>query len=223
MNIACIIPAHNEASRILGVLRPVVESQLFSQVIVVDDGSTDRTADVAQFSGCRRVEICRLSENMGKSFAVAHGLHTINCDYVCLLDADLSGLMIHNLMELTAPVRCHQADATLSRRTSYGGWWDRDVDIFTGERVVKTQLLVDLDLEHRSSFEMEVLINGALIDSGARISVVDWPNVNNPSKVSKYGTWQGVKRDFRMFQEMNKVGGPRTLMRQTRELKRLVV
>ena len=221
MNIACIIPAYNEQKRIIRVLRPVLDSKLFSQVIVVDDGSTDHTGTMAHIMGA---SVVNLTRNRGKSIAVSHGLFCCqHADYICLLDADLDGLMIHNLIELTAPVRCGTADATISSRTSYGGLWHLDFDMFSGERVLPLKLLEDCHLETRSSFEMEVVINGALIDYGARISVVDWPNVSNPTKAKKYGVWQGVKRDWRMFNEMRRVGGMRALVKQRVMLGRQVV
>lgn len=224
MNIACIIPAYNEGGRIIKLLRTVTFSNLFSQIIVVDDGSTDNTAAMARLM-VGEVDTHVLPTNRGKSFAVwfATQFLATTCTHVCLLDADLVGVTVHDLHMLTDPVWYGTADATFSSRTSYNGLWHLNLDIFTGERVLPLSVLDECKLKDRTSFEMEVLINGVLIDSGARIKVVDWPNVKNPTKSSKYGVWQGVKRDWKMFNEMRKVGGVGKLVRQARDLRRQLV
>jgi glycosyltransferase involved in cell wall biosynthesis len=231
MKIACVIPAYNESTRIGAVLRPVVESKLFDRVIVVDDGSTNNLdLSIEVWERFKNVELYRLPVNKGKSFAVARAVKYLDggVDYVCLLDADLEGLTYSNLLDLVGPIRYHdcrkeKVNTTISRRRSYGGLFYPKLDIFTGERVLPLSLLEECKLESRSSFEMEAVINGALICSHARIKVVDWPNVTNPSKMAKYGTWQGVKKDWRMFREMSKVGGVTMLMRQKRKLGRMLV
>ena len=114
------------------------------------------------------------------------------------------------------------ADATLSRRPSYGGLFYPKLDIFTGERVLPLSLLEECKLEARTSFGMEAVINGVLIRSHARIKIVDWPNVTNPTKM-KYGVWNGVKKDWRMFRDMSNAGGVTMLMKQKRELGRMLV
>lgn len=225
MKIACVIPAYNESERIGAVLKPVVESKLFNRMVVVDDGSDDHTQLIPVLDQFPNVEHYWLPVNKGKSFAVARAVKYLDgaVDYVCLLDADLEGLEKEHLHLLVSPIHFDHADATLSRRQSYGGLFYPKLDIFTGERVLPLSLLEECKLESRTSFEMEVVINGALICSHARIRVVDWPNVTNPTKMAKYGVWNGVKRDWRMFRDMSKVGGVTMLVKQKRELGRMLV
>lgn len=226
MKIACVIPAYNESERIGAVLKPVVESKLFDRVVVVDDGSDDYIQLIHVLEQFPNVEHCWLPVNKGKSFAVASAVKYLNgnvVDWVCLLDADLEGLTYDYLMSLVAPALSGFADATLSRRPSYGGLFYPKLDIFTGERVLPLSLLEECQLESRTSFEMEAVINGTLICSHARIKVVDWPNVTNPTKMAKYGVWNGVKKDWRMFRDMSKVGGVTMLMKQKKELGRMLV
>ncbi|MWR20591.1 glycosyltransferase, partial [Helicobacter pylori] len=66
--VIAIIPAHNEARFIAGV---VLETRRYvSEVIVVDDGSTDRTAQLAQAAGAT---VIRQPRNMGKAEALNAG------------------------------------------------------------------------------------------------------------------------------------------------------
>ena len=48
MKVSAVVPAFNEAPRIGDVIRPLISSGLVEQVIVVDDGSEDGTANVAR-------------------------------------------------------------------------------------------------------------------------------------------------------------------------------
>jgi len=70
--ITVIIPAHNEASRIEAVVRAVVAQGL--SVLVVDDGSTDGTADEARAAGAR---VLTLRPNRGKGEALKEGFRQV--------------------------------------------------------------------------------------------------------------------------------------------------
>jgi dolichyl-phosphate beta-glucosyltransferase len=97
--ISIVIPAYNESARIgkaLGeVLRCVRVLNWHAEVLVVDDGSTDRTAAIVQELAEVHPEIRLLSnpENRGKGFSVRYGvLHAVG-DMVMFTDADLSAPM----------------------------------------------------------------------------------------------------------------------------------
>ncbi|MFD1807744.1 glycosyltransferase family 2 protein [Gemmobacter lanyuensis] len=88
--LSCIIPAHNEAARLGGVLAAVSGHPLIDELIVVDDASRDTTAEIAaQAFG---VTLIRQERNTGKTRAVARGLAAARGDLILLLDADLVGL-----------------------------------------------------------------------------------------------------------------------------------
>ena len=104
MGISVVVPAYNEAGRISSVLRPVIASELVDDVIVVDDGSDDGTADEAKLFPVRVVE---LPENKGKAAALDHGVSLAKNDTFLFLDADLVGLttahvdkLIHRYQEM---------------------------------------------------------------------------------------------------------------------------
>ncbi len=85
-----LIPAHNEAKVIVGAVHHVLASDYLNlEVIVVDDGSTDGTADLvrAHFGGDRRVRLISIA-NGGKAAALNCGLKQARGDVVVALDAD---------------------------------------------------------------------------------------------------------------------------------------
>lgn len=83
---AAVIPCFNEAAHIQRVVNTVRE--YLPTVIVVDDGSTDRTAQKANFAGA---EILRLSRNSGKGAALRQGwrrARDLGYPWVLMLDGD---------------------------------------------------------------------------------------------------------------------------------------
>ena len=91
-----LLPAYNEEPAIQSVLREIVEAladeSLRYEIIVVDDGSTDRTADLAeQFAhDCWQcgVRVIRCAENRGAGAARKVGIREAGGDVVVMLDAD---------------------------------------------------------------------------------------------------------------------------------------
>jgi glycosyltransferase involved in cell wall biosynthesis len=91
-SISIIIPAYNEEKRLPGTLATVREylarSQWdFTEIVVVDDGSRDRTAEVARATGVR---VLRNPGNRGKGYSVRHGMLEAQGEWALFTDADLS-------------------------------------------------------------------------------------------------------------------------------------
>ena len=94
--LSIIIPAYNEELRLPTTLRRIAayvkESRLEAEVLVVDDGSTDRTAAVAEsFRGQLPVlRVVSNAANRGKGFSVRRGVEQAHGRVVLFTDADLS-------------------------------------------------------------------------------------------------------------------------------------
>lgn len=126
--LSVVIAAYNEESRLAASLRAIraaAESrQQHWQVIVVDDGSRDRTDSVAcQFDGGEAldIEVMRHSSNRGKGFSARRGIMAAVGDPVLLTDADLS-----------TPI--DEIDALLP-------WLERGFDIVIGSRDLPDSVL----------------------------------------------------------------------------------
>lgn len=111
--ISIIIPALNEEEPIADVVRGCLATGLPDEIIVVDNGSTDRTADRAREAGARVVPAPR-----GYGRACAAGVHALadDCEIVVFLDGD--GSDCPELMErLVRPIADGEADFVIGSRT----------------------------------------------------------------------------------------------------------
>jgi glycosyltransferase involved in cell wall biosynthesis len=221
MTITCLIPAWNEAARIGGVLRAAQDHPLIDELLVIDDGSTDATADVAHQFGAR---VLTTPGNIGKTGALAHGLRQTDARHVLLLDADLLGLTAANITALLRPVIEHRAVASISLRGNAPRTWRLiGLDYISGERVIPRALVAaHLDaLEALPRFGFEVFLNRLLIAAGASVEIVRWPNVASPSKAAKRGRLAGLRADVAMMTDIFRTISPLQALGQIRALRGL--
>jgi dolichyl-phosphate beta-glucosyltransferase len=94
--LSLIVPCFNEERRLpasLARIEEYLEGTGYSyEVLLIDDGSADRTAEVARETAARneRFQVHRYEENRGKGFAVAYGGRLARGRWVLFSDADLS-------------------------------------------------------------------------------------------------------------------------------------
>jgi glycosyltransferase involved in cell wall biosynthesis len=110
MKIDVIIPALNEAGNIGDLVRETL-AQPINQVIVVDNNSTDDTAQVARNAGARVINESR----RGYGYACAAGVATSDAEVLIFLDGDFSFLP-SEMSRLIAPIAENRADLALGSR-----------------------------------------------------------------------------------------------------------
>lgn len=111
MHVGVVIPAFNEAESIARVLN-AIPLQLVDTIVVVDNGSTDGTADLARRAGALVVR----EERRGYGYACAAGVAALGAvDVVVQLDADYSDDPAE-LPRLLEPLAADQADLVLGSR-----------------------------------------------------------------------------------------------------------
>ncbi|HEX3186448.1 MAG TPA: dolichyl-phosphate beta-glucosyltransferase [Pyrinomonadaceae bacterium] len=121
--LSIVIPAYNEAVRLGKTLETVVEYMRRNypegEVIVVDDGSQDETAELARRtlanSGAFRTSVISYKSNLGKGRAVRLGLLAARGEVALFSDADLS-TPITEAPKLFEPILSNEADVTFGSR-----------------------------------------------------------------------------------------------------------
>lgn len=116
MKILAIVPAFNEADNIRGVIESISKVSRNIDILVVDDGSTDGTGEVALSSGLSQV--VSLPCNLGIGGAVQTGFRFARrCDYDIAFQFDGDGQHLASEIEkILAPVRDDHADVVIGSR-----------------------------------------------------------------------------------------------------------
>ena len=117
-SLSIVIPAYNEEKRLPATLDRVLDwvapqAFEFSEVVVVDDGSRDGTAGVAESR--EGVRLVRNPGNRGKGYAVRHGMLEARGEWVLYTDADLSAPIEDTVLLYRAAVESGAAIAIGSR------------------------------------------------------------------------------------------------------------
>jgi glycosyltransferase involved in cell wall biosynthesis len=118
MEITFLIPAYNEAKTIGEVLDRVASLGLDYEAVVIDDGSTDGTADIVAARTDERVRLLR-KPNGGKGSALRHGIPHCRGAIVVIQDADME-YDPRDVPSLIEPIEREAADVVYGSRLSGG-------------------------------------------------------------------------------------------------------
>lgn len=199
--IAVVIPAYNEEATIASVIRPAME--ITPEVIVVSDGSTDATADIARKAGAMVIEF---PDNRGNGAAMQEGMNSSSCGIIVFLDADLIGIEAHHVRALVAPVLDGGADMTVG--VFHGG--RRATDLaqkispwLSGQRAIRREAFRNLDLRD-ARFGAEIVLTDYARRHGVRVVMVPLHNVTHRMKEEKRGVIKGIMQRAMMYVDVLK-------------------
>lgn len=114
--ISIIIPAYNEENKIKDTLENIKNIKEINEVIVVDDGSSDKTSLVASNIKDDKIKVFTLDKNRGKGYALNYGLKIAmkNADIIGFLDGDL-GSSSSEVKKLIIPILNNEADVIIAK------------------------------------------------------------------------------------------------------------
>ena len=215
--ITCIIPAYNEQLGIEGVLKAAVGHPLLTEILVVDDGSTDNTPLILdEWKG--RVRVLTHSRNKGKKDAVQTGLLHASQPYILFLDADLVNLSTKDIDRLIKPVIENRTHLTLSLRknsTMYCPYYKLlGIDFFTGERCGKKELFSEGYTMGPNGYSIELFFNEYILENKLRFLVVSI-DASGLSKPKKLGFIKGHVSQFKMMRDIFMAAKPWTFFKQS--------
>jgi glycosyltransferase involved in cell wall biosynthesis len=120
VRVSFLVPAYNEATTIVELLNRVAALELEKQIVVVDDGSTDGTGDLAEGWGQGREDIIVIRQpNQGKGAAIRAAIPHVDGDIVVIQDADLEYDPV-DVPGLIEPIERGAADVVFGSRLSGG-------------------------------------------------------------------------------------------------------
>ena len=208
--VAVIVPAWNEERDIQQVLDTLGPIEWLDQVIVVDDGSSDRTPRVAQdcADNYPRMSVLELHENQGKGYAMLEGVKALSNEIgiVVFLDADLIGLSEDHLKVLIQPVQTQDCDMSVAIFKE--GYWRTDISQkfapnLNGQRCLPVSAAVEALMPLAGSgYGVEIGITLYARRNRWRIQYVDWPGMTHDMKEHKLGVWEGYRVRAMMYRQI---------------------
>jgi glycosyltransferase involved in cell wall biosynthesis len=202
MKIATIIPAYNEGKTIADVVRVVRGVWEIHEVIVVNDGSSDNTSDVARKEGAKVLD---LDANRGKGGAIAAGVRETDADIILLLDADLIGLTYTHILNLLESVINGEADMTLGL-FSHGRFStdlaQKIMPWLSGQRALRREILEDLPEMDLSKFGVEIALTKYSRKQHLRVKHVILDHCTHVMKEEKMGYIKGFKSRLKMYSDI---------------------
>ena len=208
MKVSAVIPAYNEELTIAEVVSTLRMVNLISEIIVVSDGSQDRTAEAARTAGARVIEH---TENQGKAGAMKTGFEASSSPIILFLDADLIGLAPGHIKDLILPVISAEADMTVG---IFGdGRFTTDLaqmvaPYLSGQRAVRRGILAEMfQLEPDadvSRFGIEVALTRHVKNGQYKVLEVPLEEMSHRMKEEKLGLVKGMAARLKMYYEILK-------------------
>ena len=189
---AAIVPAFNEEKTVAGIVRALKAARGIGEVIVVDDGSSDRTAAEAEAAGADKV--LRLPENLGKGGALQNGVRATRAETLFFCDADFLGLTPGHVERLLRPV-------TEGRLAMCTGLRDRGpvltrliahLPLISGERALRRQVFEGVPSRFLKGFRVEIALNYFCRANRLRYGSVPTLGVVHVRKMQKVGIVRGL-------------------------------
>lgn len=205
MCITAIIPAYNEGQTIGNILDCLIKVEKITQIIVVSDGSTDETAEVA---AAYDVELINLSENVGKGGAMKAGIERCSNENILFLDADLIGLTEQHVKDLIMPVISNEADMTIGIFKNGRIVTDlaqKVTPYLSGQRAIKKAVLDKIPNIDISRYGVEVALTKFADKNSIRTKEVYLEDMTHVTKEEKLGLIKGMHARIKMYWDIMKV------------------
>ena len=197
-----VIPARDEAPTVAAVVAACLGCSHVREVIVVDDGSSDGTGELATAAGAKVVR--RESEVSGsKALAMEAGVAVSDAEAILFVDADLLGITSGHLDDICRPYL--EGRATMSLGIFDYGILSPLVLRFpptTGERIVPRWVFEAVPPSKRRGYQIEIMLNEVVTEARLPISSRVMTGVTHRTKRDKFGRIEGYWRTWRMFRDL---------------------
>jgi glucosyl-3-phosphoglycerate synthase len=223
MRVCALLPAYNEAERIATTIAALCARSEIDTIIVLDDGSTDGTSDIARSVGASQV-LTKKNGGKGAALRAAYATARDLGDVFLLLDADL-GASAGEAVKLLPPIFAGTADMTIGMlppdpefaatgqsggrgyvvRLARWGIARRTSQVFqqplSGQRAVRREVLEALGGTFAPGFGVEVDLTVRALRAGFRVQEVE---TEFRHKVTG-GDWIGLRHRAKQLRDVARV------------------
>jgi glycosyltransferase involved in cell wall biosynthesis len=193
------VPARDEAPTVAAVVAACRGCRFVREVVVVDDGSTDGSGDLAAAAGAKVVRR-EPASRWSKGEALESGVAASDADAFLFVDADLLGLTPGHLDSLCAPVAEGRAAMSVGW-FDYGLWNPLVLRLAptTGERLVPRWAWEAVPADRRTGYAIEIMLNEIIAEGRFPTTARILHGVTHRTKRDKYGRRSGYRETWRMF------------------------
>jgi glycosyltransferase involved in cell wall biosynthesis len=205
-----VIPARDEATTVAANVAAARACRFSREVIVVDDGSSDETAERAAAAGAKVVR--RPGPDGSKALAMAAGVAASDAAAILFVDADCTNLTARHLDDVCRPFV--EGRATMSIGIfDYGRFWNPVVlrcPPLSGERIIPRWVFEAVLPDKRVGYTIEIRLNEVVCEARLTTSARTMPGVFHRTKRDKLGLRAGLGQTWSMykalFSQMKPVG-----------------
>lgn len=201
MSYDIIIPARNEEKTVGEVVRVAREAREVVSVFVIDDHSTDRTADAALRAGA---EVIPSRARGDKAQALATGVARSRQDVFVFFDADIRNLSPVHFEALAAPVVNGQRHMVCGL-VDYGNLRNPlflRLPPISGMRAIRRSVFEAIPPGRLNGFQIEIMINEVIARGGLPTAIRVLSGTDHRSKVDKEGWSAGLRSHLKMTGEL---------------------
>jgi polyisoprenyl-phosphate glycosyltransferase len=197
LRVAAIVPAYNEELTIVQVVTPLLRSSMVNEVMVISDGSTDHTAELARQTGASVYEI---PHRQGKGEAMLHALSRTDAEVLVFFDADLRGLTSVHVEALLKPVLDGSRMMNVGLRDqgrflTKMTWF---LPLLSGQRALLRSVIEELPPRYVKGFMIEASLNYLCRSRGFSYGAVELKGLSIRRKYEKIGWPRAVLQYMKM-------------------------
>lgn len=203
--ISAIIAAYNEEETIADVLRALSKNSMITEIIVVSDGSIDRTVEIAR--SFPDVTTIALAQNQGKGCAMRLGVEHAAYDTLFFVDGDMLNLTDDHIEALVGPVVRRECDMNVGIRhrgpvRNFLHLKAHIGPVLSGIRAMRREVFASVPFQYMQRYKIELALNYFCARAGFTQCNTVIYELGHVIKESKRGMLAGVSSRLDMSKEV---------------------